>query len=99
MKTCQWCDSGFSPKVSYQIYCSDKCRDLATKEKIAQKYAIKRRNKLMQKKRSCQKCDKPLSVYNDDNLCSACIINPGEVGRLLREIKSRANGKFKELED
>lgn len=98
MKTCQWCDAGFDPKVSYQIYCSDECREAATKEKIAQKYAIKRRNQLMSKKRICKMCGQPLSVYNDDDLCVTCLVNPVDVNRLLREIRGRANGKFKEAE-
>ena len=34
MKQCDRCDTRFSPKVSYQIYCSEKCRDEATREKI-----------------------------------------------------------------
>lgn len=99
MKTCQWCDAGFSPKVSYQIYCSDECRESATKEKIAQKYIIKKRNKLMNKKRTCKMCGHKLSVYNDDSLCNTCLVNPTDVNSLLKEIKSRANGKFKETED
>lgn len=98
MKTCQWCDAGFEPKVSYQIYCSDECREAATKEKIAQKYAIKRRNMLMNKKRNCKSCHQPLSVYNDEDLCTACLINPKDVNKLLKEIRGRANGKFKETE-
>lgn len=99
MKTCQWCDAGFEPKVSYQIYCSDNCREAATKEKIAQKYAIKRRNQLMKKKRLCKKCERPLSVYNDDQLCTTCLVNPSDVGKLLKEIRGRASGKFKETDD
>lgn len=98
MKTCQWCDAGFKPKVSYQIYCSDECREAATKEKIAQKYAIERRNKLMNKKRECKACGSLLSVYNDDVLCTLCLVNPLDVSKTLKEIKGRANGKFKETE-
>ena len=98
MKTCQWCDAGFTAKVSYQIYCSDECREAATKEKIAQKYSIQRRNKLMNNKKPCTSCGSPLSVYNDDDLCTACLINPKDVSKTLKEIKGRANGKFKETE-
>ena len=98
MKTCQWCDAGFNPKVSYQIYCSDECREAATKEKIAQKYAIARRNKLMGKKKECKACGSELSVYNDEDLCTTCLINPADVSKTLKEIKGRANGKFKETE-
>jgi hypothetical protein len=93
MKTCQWCDAAFEPKVSYQIYCSEQCREEATKEKINQRYIISRRNKMMSKPKQCKACHKPLSVYNDESLCAACIIDPKEVMRTLREMKGLANGK------
>lgn len=93
MKNCQWCDITFSPRVSYQIYCSDSCREQATKEKIAQRYAMKRRNKMIGKTRECKSCGKPLSVYNDEQLCSVCTVNPKDVASVLREIKRLANGK------
>jgi hypothetical protein len=95
MKTCQWCDASFKPKVSYQIYCSESCREEATKEKIAQRYAISRRNKMIGKTRSCKSCNQPLSVYNDGQLCSGCIVHPGDVTKALREIKGMSNGKDK----
>lgn len=93
MKSCQWCDAAFKPRVSYQIYCSDECREAATKEKIAQRYAIAKRNKMLKKPRHCKSCNKPLSVYNEDVLCSQCIINPLDVSKTLKEIKGMANGK------
>lgn len=93
MKNCQWCDATFKPRVSYQIYCSDACREQATKEKIAQRYAMNRRNKMIGKTRNCKNCDKPLSVYNDEQLCSACTVNPSDVAKALKEIKRLANGK------
>ena len=95
MKNCQWCDANFTAKVSYQIYCSDSCRESATTEKIAQRYAISRRNKLIGKTRSCKSCNKPLSAYNDDPLCASCIVHPGDVTKALKEIKGMANGKDK----
>ena len=95
MKNCQWCDANFKPRVSYQIYCSDACREEATKEKIAQRYAISRRNKMIGKTRSCKSCGKPLSVYNDDVLCSSCVVNPTDVMKTIKEIKRMANGKDK----
>ena len=93
MKNCQWCDASFKPRVSYQIYCSDVCREEATKEKIAQRYAISRRNKMIGKPRSCKSCGQPLSAYNDGQLCSSCIVNPKDVSLTLKEIKRLANGK------
>jgi len=61
MKTCQWCDDPFEAKVGYQIYCSSECREEATKEKIAQRYLVARRNRMMGKKRNCKSCGSPLS--------------------------------------
>lgn len=93
MKNCQWCDEPFETNVSYKIYCSTECREAATKEKIAEKYAQKRRAKMMGKKRSCKSCGSPLSAYNDDPICHACEVNPKEVIKALKELKDLANGK------
>jgi hypothetical protein len=93
MKNCQWCNQPFQTKVSYQIYCSPECREEATKEKIASRYAITRRQKRHGKVRLCKSCNGKLSVYNDDQLCDKCIINPQEVTKALKEIKGIANGK------
>ena len=95
MKTCQWCDDAFEAKVSYQIYCSPECREEATKEKIAERYAQSRRNKMMGKKRFCTSCGQRLSAYNDDTICQTCMVDPKEVSRALREIKGIANDKDK----
>ena len=90
MKTCQWCDEPFEPKVGYQIYCSSECREEATKEKIAQRYLVSKRNRMMSKKRNCKSCGSPLSAYNDDPICQACIVDPAEVSKALKEIKGNA---------
>ena len=95
MKVCQWCDATFDPKVKYQKYCSDECREAATKEKIAQRYSMKKRNSMMGKNRSCKSCGSPLSVYNDEMLCSTCMVNPTDVSKTLKEIKGLANGRRK----
>lgn len=94
MKNCQWCDIAFKPRVSYQIYCSDTCREQATKQKIADRYAISRRNKMIGKPRKCKACGHSLSVYNDDQLCTNCIVNPKYVNDALKEIRGIANGKI-----
>lgn len=93
MKTCQWCDTAFEPNVKYQIYCSPECREFATKEKIAERYAISRRNKMIGKDRMCKSCGSKLSAYNDDVLCQSCLVNPSEVTKALRKIKGVASGK------
>lgn len=92
-KHCQRCDVHFETKVSYQIYCSTECREQATKEKIAQRYALTRRSRRVGKERKCKSCNIPLSVYNDEDLCSECSVNPLDVKKALREIKGFANGK------
>lgn len=94
-KHCEWCDNAFETKISYQIYCSPECREQATKEKIAQRYNIKKRNQKNRKSRFCKSCKAKLSVYNDDQLCSNCIVNPKDVSSVLKEIKGLANGKDK----
>jgi len=93
MKICQWCDEPFEPNVKYQIYCGTDCREAATKEKIVERYAINRRNKLMGKDRKCKSCGCQLSAYNDEQLCQSCIVNPSEVAKALKKIKGVANGK------
>jgi hypothetical protein len=79
--------------VSYQIYCSAECRNSATKEKIAARYLVTRRQKRKGKVRKCKSCDKGLSIYNDDPLCVNCSINPKDVAKVLKNIKGMANGK------
>lgn len=93
MKQCQWCNNQFTTKVSYQVYCSPECRTEATREKIADRYQITRRQKRRGKDRNCKSCNTKLSVYNDELLCDKCMINPQDVSKALREIKGIANGK------
>jgi hypothetical protein len=93
MKNCQWCDHTFESKISYQIYCSSECREAATKEKIAARYIITRRQKRLGKTRKCKNCQKDLSIYNDTSLCFDCSINPIDVAKALKKIKGIANGK------
>ena len=88
MKACDWCSEEFSPNVSYQIYCSSDCREKATKEKVSEKYKIKRRSKLSKKRRVCSNgCGTVLSMYNDSEICGKCSVNQKEVSRMLRELK------------
>lgn len=90
MKHCSWCDNEFKSDISYQIYCSAVCRDSATKEKIAARYIYSRRQKRKGKNRKCKQCDNQLSIYNDDNLCIECNINPSDVSKVLKQIKGKS---------
>lgn len=92
-KHCEWCDTGFETEISYQKYCSVECRESATREKIAERYNIKRRNNKKHKNRKCKSCHSPLSIYNDGELCSNCLVNPQEVKKTLKEIKGLADGQ------
>jgi hypothetical protein len=91
MKNCNWCEKVFEANVSYQIYCSEKCRTEATKEKIAQRYIQQRRQRRKGKSRICKMCKTSLSIYNDEPLCNNCLINPSEVDKTLKEIKRLLN--------
>ena len=87
MKNCKWCENKFKAKVTYQIYCSPECRDQSTKEKIAARYIISRRQKRKGKERNCKSCKEALSIYNDESLCVKCNVNPSDVAKALKEIK------------
>ncbi len=93
IKHCQWCDTTFEATVSYQIYCSANCRELATREKISARYAKTRRKNRSGKDRRCASCSVSLSIYNDENLCENCLINPNDVSKAIKDIKGLANGK------
>ena len=93
MKHCQWCDTAFTTTISYQIYCSPECRTFATRQKIAERYVVSRRNGRVNKTRLCKSCGAKLSIYNDSSTCSACDINPSEVKKALRDMREIANGK------
>ena len=87
MKHCQWCDKEFKTDIPYQIYCSPECRDLSTKEKIAARYLVSRRQKRKGKERNCKSCKEHLSIYNDESLCVRCNVNPLDVAKALKKIK------------
>lgn len=90
-KHCEWCDTQFQPKLNYQIYCSPKCREDATREKIAKRYLVERVKARIGKKRLCKSCNGNLSIYNDDVLCQNCSVNPTDVQKALKEIKGMSN--------
>ena len=43
--------------------------------------------------RTCKACGNRLSAYNDDPICTNCIVNPSDVAKALKEIKGISNGK------
>lgn len=93
IKHCEWCDNKFTQKVKYQIYCSADCRQLATKEKIAQRYIQERTKKRALVKRFCKSCGHLLSMYNETQLCELCDVNPKDVSRALKDIRKLIDGE------
>ena len=88
MKLCNRCDTYFKPRVSYQIYCSDICREESTKEKIAERYLATRRQKRYGKKRNCLGgCGMSLSIYNDSGFCANCNVSEKAVNKMIKELK------------
>ncbi len=88
MKQCEKCDTKFKPKVTYQIYCGEECRDISTKEKIAERYQLTRRQKRIGKIRKCLGgCGVQLSIYNDSGFCSNCNVSKKAVDKMLKDIK------------
>jgi uncharacterized protein YmfQ (DUF2313 family) len=88
LKLCDRCDDHFTPKVSYQIYCSSECRDAATKDKIAERYQVTRRQKRIGKDRRCLGgCNTSLSIYNDSGFCANCNVSKKSVDKMLKDLK------------
>ena len=88
MKICEWCSKDFSPKVTYQIYCSSECRELATKEKISYRQQIVRAKSRSGKKRKCAGgCETIISIYNNNGFCGNCMVNKRKVDQMLKELK------------
>jgi hypothetical protein len=88
VKLCERCDNHFDPKVSYQIYCGEVCRNAATKQKIAERYHTTRTQKRIGKIRLCLGgCNLQLSIYNESGFCKNCNVNKKEVDKMLKQIK------------
>ena len=94
MKHCQWCDSQFQTEISYKIYCSEACRDEATKNNIALRYQKKKIEARAKKPRKCSSCGLNLSMYNEGKVCSKCLVDEKEVSKILKQMKGIANGKL-----
>ena len=52
-----------------------------------------KRQKRKGKTRLCRSCNLPLSIYNDDQVCSACAVNPDAVNKVIKQIKGKTNDK------
>lgn len=88
MKLCERCDKRFQPKVTYQIYCTIECRESATKDKIAERYNVSRRQKRIGKIRKCiGGCGTQLSIYNDSGFCSNCNVSQKTVDKTIKQLK------------
>lgn len=88
MKRCEHCSKTFKPNVSYQIYCSEVCREEATKQKIAERYQVLRTQKRIGKKRICLGgCGQQLSIYNDSGFCANCNIHQKALEKMLKQLK------------
>jgi hypothetical protein len=88
VKLCSRCETYFIPKVSYQIYCSELCREESTREKIAERYQATKRQKRLGKVRKCLGgCDTSLSIYNDSGFCANCNVSAKQVAKMLKELK------------
>ena len=88
MNVCEWCSEDFSPRVTYQIYCSPECRVLATKEKISKKQQVaKIRNRFGKKRKCAGGCETIISIYNNNGFCGNCMVNKRKVDQMLKELK------------
>tara|TARA_R110000803_G_scaffold161322_1_gene225065 strand:- start:973 stop:1263 length:291 start_codon:yes stop_codon:yes gene_type:complete len=88
MKSCDWCSFGFTPKVSYQIYCTPACRELATRKKIYDRYKkIKIRDRSTKDRLCSGGCGTVLSVYNDNTFCNVCMVNKNKVEKMIEDLK------------
>ena len=88
MKLCNVCDTSFKPTVTYQIYCSKVCRDIATREKIVERYNVTKRQKRKNKIRLCLGgCGQDLSIYNDSGFCANCYVSEKAVAKMLKDLK------------
>lgn len=88
MKHCSWCSDEFNATVSYQIYCSSECREMATKEKVIERNKISKRKKREKKKKKCSGgCGTIISIYNENGFCNICMINQKKVNQILKELR------------
>ena len=88
MLFCTWCDKEFIPNSNKQIYCGAECRQVASKEKILERYHIEKRKKRVGNRKKCAGgCGTVLSIYNDFSMCENCLGNQKKIAGFMKEIK------------
>lgn len=92
MKFCEWCAKDFEPTVNYQVYCTQKCREDATKAKVAENYRAAKRLARVGQTRICanKDCDHKLSIYNDSKYCSSCFFSEHVVEKQLKRVRKES---------
>jgi hypothetical protein len=61
---------------------------VSSREKIAERYLISRRQKRIGKNRRCLGgCNTSLSIYNDSGFCANCNVSEKQVAKMLKELK------------
>lgn len=66
------CGIEFEIRTHNQKYCSDECCRVATNKRIMEKYYEKKAIRNGSIVRVCKKCKTKLSVYHNQDVCSAC---------------------------
>lgn len=85
---CSFCGEPFNRSSRKQIYCGVDCRQLASKEKILERYNLEKIKKRTGKKRFCAGgCGTILSIYNDSKMCDNCITNNKKMSKFIKELK------------
>lgn len=92
MTNCAWCVAEFKAATNNQIYCGPECRQAATKHRSEQVRVIKRKRK--RDKVCAGGCGTLLSMYNESNYCTICMVSKHELKRVIKEIRDIVNGKI-----
>jgi hypothetical protein len=88
MEYCSYCDKDFIANSAKQIYCSAECRQLASRQKIVERYENEKIKKRIGKPRRCAGgCGTLLSIYNDLGICDNCVVHKKKMKSFMREIK------------
>lgn len=70
MKNCKNCNTLFEPLTPHQLYCSDKCYSIFTKNKKKQLYKLKKEKLIVKQKFSnCKNCNKEFEAKTNQKFC------------------------------